>query len=60
MITQQLTANTNNMSGRLEITAAAGQLAELQSLAQELKLRPNVTTNGTVEILVQLPPPNDV
>jgi hypothetical protein len=59
MITQQLTADASDMSGQLVITAAAGQLAELQGLAKELQLRPNVTTNGNVEIVVEQPPPGD-
>lgn len=59
MLSQQLTGNPNDMSGQLVITAAPGALAELQGLAAELKLRPNITTNGTVEVAVELPPPGD-
>jgi hypothetical protein len=58
MITQQLTGNPNDMSGRLVITAEPGQLPELQGLAAELKLRPNITTNGTIEIATD-PEPQD-
>jgi hypothetical protein len=60
MLTQQLTGNSNDMSGKLVITAAAGQLPELQSLAEELKLRANIETHGTIEIVVEHPPPSDV
>jgi hypothetical protein len=58
MLVQQLTGNPNDMSGQLVIRAAAGSLAELQSLAAELKLRANVQTDGNIEIVVELPPPN--
>jgi hypothetical protein len=57
MLTQQLTGDPNNMSGQLVIRAAAGALAELQSLAAELKLRPNVQTDGNIEVAVPMPPP---
>lgn len=54
MLSQQLTSNLNDMSGRLVITAAAPDLPELIGLAEELKLRANIETNGTI---TQLPPP---
>lgn len=58
MLTQQLTANPNDMSGKLVITAGSTALPELQSLAEELKLRENIETNGPVTVvIVQDPPP---
>lgn len=57
MLTQQLTGRTEDMSGKLVITAGPAQLPELVSLAEELKLRANITTDGTIEILPSLPPP---
>lgn len=59
MLTQQLTGNPNDMSGKLEIVAGPGTLAELQGLAEELKLRSNITTNGTIQIVVPIPEPDD-
>ena len=59
MITQQLTGDMADMSGRLVITAAPGALAELQSLAAELDLRDNVTTNGPIVIMEELPTPDE-
>ncbi len=57
MITQQLNANPNDMSGKLVITAEPGQLPELQSLAAELQLRDNVNTDGTIQVAMELPTP---
>lgn len=57
MLSQQLTARTEDMSGKLVITAGPAQLPELQSLAAELKLRANIITDGDIEILTPLPPP---
>lgn len=59
MLTQQLTGNPSDMSGKLEIVAEPGALAELQGLAEELKLRSNITTNGTIQIVVSIPEPED-
>lgn len=57
MITQQLTQDEVNMSGKLIITAPAGYLAELLSVYTELAQRDNVNTDGEVNILPPLPPP---
>lgn len=48
MITQQLTVNQGDQSGRLVIDAAAGAAQELIDLAEELDARDNVQTNGTI------------
>jgi hypothetical protein len=57
VITQQLTQDEVNMSGKLIITAPAGYLAELLSVYTELAQRDNVNTDGEVNILPPLPPP---
>lgn len=57
MLSQQLTANMNDLSGTLVVTAGPAALAELQGLAGELALRDNVTTNGNITILKPEPPP---
>jgi hypothetical protein len=46
MMTQQLTGDQNDNTGTLVITCPAGGLPELMGLMEELKLRPNVKTNG--------------
>lgn len=58
MLSQQLTQDLGAMSGRLVITADANALAELQGLAQELALRPTITTNG--DLTMNVPPPDEV
>lgn len=58
MLIQQLTGNPNDMSGQLVVRAAPGALAELQGLAAELKLRPNIQTDGTIEIVIEAPIPD--
>lgn len=57
MLTQQLTHDQRDMSGKLVITAAPGALAELAGLAQELDLRDNMRTQGEIHILSSEPPP---
>jgi hypothetical protein len=59
MLRQQLTQDLSDMSGRLVITAGPAALAELIGLADELNLRPNITTDGEIHHLapVQPPPP---
>lgn len=61
MLRQQLTGDGSNMSGKLVITADSPALPELQSLAEELKLRANMTTEGSITIVVDIPqpPPSD-
>lgn len=51
MITQRFIGDLGTMAGRLTIENVAGDVtgyAELQSLAAELKLRVNVTTEGSI------------
>lgn len=55
-LSQQLTADLTELSGTLTITAAPNALAELQGLAEELALRPGMTTNGTINYNVPEPP----
>jgi hypothetical protein len=55
MLTQQMSADMTALSGTLSVTCPAGGLAELIGLAQELELRSNVTTNGTINY--NTPPP---
>jgi len=63
MLNQQLTANAEEMSGTLVVTAAPGALAELQGLAAELSLRPTMTTDGDINVRLPVPevltPPAD-
>lgn len=54
MLHQQLTAEAD-LSGKLVVTAPAGELPALVSLAEELKLRPDVETDGSITVL----PPAD-
>jgi hypothetical protein len=59
-LSQQLTVRLENMSGELVITAGSQAVAELQGLAQELALRPGMTTNGDINISIPetpVPPP---
>lgn len=58
MLSQQLTADMTELSGRLVITAGPGALVELQGLAQELGIRQNITTNGNLHL--NMPPPDEV
>lgn len=48
MIVQKLVQDQNLNSGTLTITAEPGHLAELVGLHEELRLRVNVDTQGTV------------
>jgi len=57
MIIQKITEDQNLMTGTLVIRAEAPNLPELHSLWEELKLRPNVQTEGSVITLPQAPPP---
>jgi hypothetical protein len=60
MITQRLTGDQGAWAGTLTITNTPGDAngwAELQSLQEELKLRANVRTEGSV---IVLPRPEDV
>lgn len=57
MISQQMTARLQDMSGSITITASPGSLQELQDLAAELAERPGMITNGTITYLAPLPPP---
>ena len=56
MLRQQLTGDPAKLSGRLVITADPPALPELQSLAQELALRMNISTDGDIVIA---PPPEE-
>ena len=53
-LSQQMTQNEADMSGRLTVTATAGNLDELRQLASDLAERPGMTSDGTITIL---PPP---
>ena len=48
MITQRLVQDLNTNAGTLTITCEPGNLAELLGIYEELKLRMNVTTEGTI------------
>jgi hypothetical protein len=48
MLTQRLVADQNDNTGTLTITCPVGGLPELMGLWEELKLRPNVTTEGSL------------
>lgn len=59
MITQRFTGNQGTMQAKLVIDTNPGDpnsYAELLSLQQELKLRPNVHTEGSI---ITTPPPED-
>lgn len=56
MITQRITYNADG-SAELRITAEPQAMPEVQSLADELALRPNVTTEGEIHILPPAPDP---
>lgn len=51
MLTQRLETNQPTNAGTLTITAAPGTLAELIGLAEELDLRMNIKTEGTIHQL---------
>jgi len=57
MITQKITEDQNLMTGTLVITAEAPNLPELHALWEELRLRPNVKTEGSVITLPEPSPP---
>lgn len=60
MITQRLRADQGALTGTLTIESDAGNpnsYAELLSLQEELKLRVNVRTEGSI---ITLPAPEDV
>jgi len=57
MLTQRLVQDMGSNSGTLTITAAAGNLADLASLAEELNLRMNIKTEGTITTNPPAPPP---
>lgn len=50
MLRQQITGSALDMSGRLVITAVAGNLTELQALAEELAERDGMETDGPVVV----------
>lgn len=59
MITQRFVGDQGTMKARLTVETMPGDpnsYAELLSLQQELKLRPNVKTEGSIIIM---PPPGD-
>lgn len=56
MLTQRLTFNADG-TAELRITAEVVAAPELASLAQELNLRANVTTEGEIHILPPEPGP---
>jgi hypothetical protein len=62
MLRQQLTGDQTTMSGKLVITADSPALPELQSLAEELSLRMNIQTDGSIIIAPppEQPPPPDL
>jgi hypothetical protein len=51
MLTQRLETQQANNTGTLTIKCPVGGLAELIGLAEELRLRSNVTTEGTIHHL---------
>jgi hypothetical protein len=56
MLTQRLVADQNDNTGTLTITCPVGGLAELMGLQEELKLRPNIGTEGSIITTVEVPP----
>lgn len=56
MLTQRLVGDQNTNTGTLTITCTPGDLAELMGLQEELKLRANVTTEGSIITTVDIPP----
>lgn len=62
MLTQRLVADEGTMTGTITITCEPGGLAELYGLHEELKLRANITTQGsiiTTPPAEEIPPPID-
>lgn len=57
MLSQRLTADQNLNKGQIVITAAEGNLAELMGLHEELRLRINMTTEGSIITLPEPEPP---
>lgn len=63
MITQRLVADLGSQSGRVTIECVPGSpngLAELMSLHEELKLRANINTEGSIitqPAAEDIPPP---
>ena len=59
MLTQRLVADEGPMTGTITITCDPGGLAELYGLHEELKLRANMTTQGSIITTapVEVPPP---
>jgi hypothetical protein len=55
MLKQRLIGDQNTMDGTLTITCELGSLAELMGLQEELKLRSNVTTEGSIITTVEIP-----
>jgi len=55
MLKQRLIGDQNTMDGTLTITCEPGSLAELMGLQEELKLRSNVTTEGSIITTVEIP-----
>lgn len=58
MMTQRLVADQGSNEGTLTITAAPGNLAELMGLHEELRLRMNITTEGS--IITTVPPEPEI
>jgi hypothetical protein len=56
MMTQRLVADQNDNTGTLTITCPVGGLPELMGLWAELKLRADVTTEGSIITTVEVPP----
>jgi hypothetical protein len=56
VLTQRLVGDQNDNTGTLTITCPVGGLPELESLQQELKLRANITTEGSIITTVEVPP----
>ena len=57
MLTQRLVADQNTNDGTLTITCPVGGLAELMGLQEELKLRVNIATEGSIITTSDQPPP---
>lgn len=57
MLTQRLVADEGPMTGTITITCEPGGLAELYGLHEELRLRANITTEGSI---ITTPPAQEV
>jgi hypothetical protein len=55
MLTQRLVGDQNDNTGTLTITCPVGGLVELESLWAELKLRANITTEGSIITTADVP-----